>query len=317
MLPDSIVISFFSVSANLIFFIIAVILAMFLFWRAGRYELISSEILFDVIGVSIAGSLLFGRIFDFLLRPEFYYWSIKKLVFFNIYSGFNFWGALIGAGIAVTFLLKIKKTSIWYVFDYAAAPLALSLAIVSLGKTLTGDIFFYTLNLFFNIKIGFLKISNTQSLYYFGSYFILFWLLKRLETQKKHIGFFSNLFLCSIMIINLIPNLNIMYRIGINHVLINQILIFLIILAFVLANWYFLAKRNIINDSKNIFAYILLVMFKMKRMIFSIEETSTTAKSAIFFPAYLVKSFYCILRFVVHELYLGICGFLKVFRGTK
>ena len=86
--------------------IFAGFLALFLYFRSGRRELFARETLFDFVFVAILGALVFGRLFDFLIRADFYGWSFRKLVFFNAYSGFDIWGALSGGILAGALFLR-------------------------------------------------------------------------------------------------------------------------------------------------------------------------------------------------------------------
>ena len=84
-----------------IFVFLAVLFTLFLFWRAARYELFSSQEALDLTVVSILGAGVFARIFDFIFKTAPSDWSISTFVFFNRYGGFDFWGALLGIAVAL------------------------------------------------------------------------------------------------------------------------------------------------------------------------------------------------------------------------
>src|SRR3989338_11183868 len=72
-------------------------LALFLFWRAGRHELLDSEFIFDIAIICGVGAFLGARVFDFVINPGLYQWSVNRLLFFNAYGGFVFfWGVFFG-----------------------------------------------------------------------------------------------------------------------------------------------------------------------------------------------------------------------------
>src|SRR3989344_1275297 len=93
----------------IIAYILAGVITLFLYFRAGRHELVDDEVLFDLALVAASGALVFGRIVDFLVRFQFYGWSFKKLIFFNVFFGFSWYGAFLGAIVLSAFYLKSKK----------------------------------------------------------------------------------------------------------------------------------------------------------------------------------------------------------------
>ena len=91
-----------------IFGFLAFLLGAFLFWRAGRRELVDSNLLFDVLAVGFFGGFVGGRVLDFLIGLLNYSFSIKRLLFFNAYGGFNFYGAIFGLLLAIFFLKRLS-----------------------------------------------------------------------------------------------------------------------------------------------------------------------------------------------------------------
>ena len=85
---------------------LAIFWSVFLFWRACRHELIESVLALDTIIVATLGALIGARIFDFLVNISSTGLSIAKLVFFNVYGRFDFWGAIFGGGIAAFIFLS-------------------------------------------------------------------------------------------------------------------------------------------------------------------------------------------------------------------
>src|SRR3989338_6523140 len=89
---------------SILVFIVSSILALFLYYRTGRHELVDDEILFDSSIIVLIWALVGGRITDFALRPDFYGFSLSKLFFFNVYGGFDWHGAILGLVVGI-FLL--------------------------------------------------------------------------------------------------------------------------------------------------------------------------------------------------------------------
>jgi len=85
----------------------ASIVSLFLFFRGMRRELFEKELIFDFVLLGLFFALISGRVFDFVIRPDFYSWSFKKLFFFNVFGGFDIWGAIIGFLIFGFLFLKI------------------------------------------------------------------------------------------------------------------------------------------------------------------------------------------------------------------
>lgn len=259
--------------------LLAFFLGAFLFWRRGKHELLESEFLFDIIIISTVSALFLGRMFDFLIRWDFYNWSFRKLVFFNAFGGFNFYGALFGIICAGIFFLRDKKNYFWLVFDLAAAPMTFLMSIVSLASFLRRSI----LGGVFVFRVG------DVFLYYFIGYFLIFWILVRLANKKRHSGFLACSFLVLISILDLIllPFKKDLVKIG--EILPFELIAPLVILVFSMGLWYFLAKRDLKKDLSNILTLLLLLIFKIKRVFSNIGEADAFAKSVLFSPYYLVK----------------------------
>lgn len=301
MFPNAVLAIYSFIPTYQLFFAIAAFLGIFLFWRAGRHELLESDFLFDVIIISTMGALIGGRIFEFIIFSEKFAWSLKRLIFFNVYGGFDFYGALIGAIISCQIYLVKSKESIWKVLDLAAAPIVFSQSLIALGAYLG--------------QSGTLSFLE-PSLYYFVYYFLVFFLLKRLEQKKRHAGFFACFYLVSIAAIDILS-------FGARRVLSNKeslfpphLIIATTILFFSLLSWYILARRNPKEDAKRLFALVLLAAFKIKRMLTSVEEIGEVAKFIIFLPVYIVRGFYLLTRIALREFLGGTRDFMHAL-GVK
>ena len=273
-------------------------LALFLYFRSGRRELFAKETLFDFASVAILGALVSGRLFDFLVRADFYGWSVKKLVFFNAYPGFDVWGALGGGILAgALFLKRTNPGKFWMVFDLCASSASLAASLIALG-------------LFFN------EHKSTYLVLGLG-YFIIFWLVKRLDKIKRHPGFFTSFSVVFASILNLaLFPFKAVDRLLFGHVSYNLMLpsFFLIVFAIL---WLFLAKRKIKNDFKWFFAQLLLLIFKFKGTITSLTEANNLARTIIMLPFSISKSIYFLVSLVGREIYASIIDFAKALGITK
>src|SRR3989344_4407595 len=191
MFPNILVLVNFAPFVYLAFVFLAAVFGMFLFWRAGRHELIESDFLLDTVVICSLGAFLFGRVFDFVVRPSLYQWSVERLIFFNVWPGLDLWGALFGMIFLAAFFWRNKKPGFWSIFDLAAAPLALSIGVAFLGLVLK------------DVLLG--RVSSLN-LYDFFAYFVLFWILVRLGKLKRHTGFFACFFLIAISSVALFLN---------------------------------------------------------------------------------------------------------------
>ncbi|OGD86096.1 hypothetical protein A2164_04105 [Candidatus Curtissbacteria bacterium RBG_13_35_7] len=278
--------------------ILAVFLALFLFFRAGRHELVDDEILFDTALMAIFGGLIGGRLIDFIFDWQSYGWSIKKLVFFNKYLGFDWYGALIGGAILSYLYLRNKKQIIfWFIMDFACAPVVFALIIVSLGIYFTSQNFLYL-----GCSLG---------------YLVIFWVLKRLATTKRHDGFFVSVTLILISVLNLA-----LFKFNRSDYYIFDRFNYYLILPTVglclgIFLQYFLAKKKIKTDIKSVIALVILGLFKLKRVMTSISEANVVSKSIIILPLSLVKLIANLVKLTGREIYISIGELLNVFGFKK
>ena len=278
---------------------LGIFVGVFLYWRAGRHELFESNILFDLLTVAFVGGLIFGRIFDFLLSADIYQWSITRLIFFNIYGSFNWWGGLLGATILGQIYLKSQKINFWQIFDLASAPIVFGLAFTSLGFYVVGLL----LKSFFNLN-----------LYYFLGYFVIFWLLKRLSRQKRHHGFFACFLLVSISLLNVLFVV-LKGNLAITRLFLYELAIPSVFLVFGIVSWYLLAKRRPWQDLRMFFALFLLGVLKLRRTLTSIREADNVSRSILLLPYYLAKSLLLLVKLIGREIAFSFVDLLAVLRG--
>jgi len=283
----------FSYPFLLIFFTIGVILGIFLFWRAGKHELLESEFLFDVIAISLVGSVVGGRILEFIINYEKFIWSIKRLVFFNVYDGFNFQGALIGALVAIAIFLRKQRISFWHIFDLGVAPIVFSQSLIALSTILSIE-------------------SRTRAIFYFSGYFLIFFLLKRLAQKKRHLGFFACFYLVSVSFLDFLFLGYGMMLSKTGQIFSYQMIVTFLILSFGSISWYILAKRDFKKDTKSFLAVLLLLIFALKGTLTNVSQANEVARLIVLLPYSLIKLLYLLAQKVRKELIDSLLDFMQV-----
>ncbi len=286
---------------NLAVIFLSVLAGVFLFWRSGRHELLDSELLLDTVIVASIGALVFGRLWDFLVRWDRYHFSLSRLIFFNAYPGIDFAGALFGFCLAAFVFLRARKIKFLEIFDLAAPAIVFAQSSISLGR----------------FGLGFMKKgSHDFSLLYFGlGYFIIFWILKRLGMRKRHPGFLACFYLFATSILGIALFFggndkttlgNVPYKLALGTLL----------LLFSLVLWHAASGRSLNKDIKWATAGILLALFRLKRVLASVEEGGNFARVMILSPYYLAKKILMIIKFIGREIISGLYDFLVVL-GVK
>lgn len=286
---------FGSYIANILVFgayILAAFLTLFLFFRAGKHEFVDEEVLFDLSLISLLGALFFGRIVDFIVRFKFYEWSFKKFFFFNVYFGFDWYGALLGAIILSTFYLRRKKQKILLIFDLASVTIVFGVMVIAL--------------------FNYLIFGAAASILYFIYLFVIFWILKRLSKVKRFDGFFASLTLILTGLLNMVilvfnkPDFKLGKTIGYELLAPSTVVIFGFFL------FYKFSKRKIRADIKNLGAFFLLSVLKLKRITFSKSEANLTARSILLSPYHLVKLLIHLVKLLGREIYVSVNDFIHV-----
>lgn len=273
---------------------------LFFYWRAAKRELVGNQLIFDTVAVFLFGAAIGGRVIDFLVRYDFYSWSLKKFLFFNAYWGFDIRGAFLGGLILVWFYLRTKKDNFWDIFDYAAQGFAF------------GAFLFYVMSF-----VGvFLKSELVlgSAIYTLG-YFLIFWAIKRMEKQKKHRGFFACFFLVTLSLLAAAELI-----IHDEFVLINNwwpltFTVFLFLSSSVF--WYFIAKRALLQDVKSAFGFLLLFFFKTFRTLTNIKEADSVARTIILSPLSVAKGLYNLVKYLGREIYLTFSDVKQAFGARK
>ena len=198
------------------------------------------------------------------------------------------------------FYLKNKKYHFWQIFDLAAAPLALFLSIYNLGFFLKSEGVIGRAEFFKDIPNAF---------YLAILFFVLFWVLKRLEKHKRHIGYFASFFLVSFALLFLSSFY--LGKIGLLTDVVSEVLFGMVsyheifagaFLLFGGVSWYILAKRRVPEDTKGLLALFLLILFRAKRVVTSIGEADQIAKAVVLLPYNVAKFVFAIVRAIGKEI---------------
>ncbi len=277
-------------------FIFASTFALFLYFRTGRHELIDDEVLFDSAVVGAIGALIGGRLTDFVLRSDFYGFSISKLFFFNVYHGFDWYGAILGVVVAIYILLKKKQVNFWFILDISSAPLIFAAILISVGN--------------------FFLFGGYLTLIYVSVLTAVFWVLKRLAKIKRRDGFFFSLtlILFSLLEISLFPFKESKYRIfgQIEYTLALPTLV----LTIGLVLFYTHCGRKIKADVQNLAGLFLLGLFKFRRILTTSSEANLVARSILLLPLHLSKFTVNLVKLLGTEIGTSFFELLQVF-GIK
>ena len=277
---------------------LAITAGLFLYFRSGRRELFERNMLFDFAFWAAVGALIGGRIFDFLIQSDFYNWSVTKLLFFNVFSGFDFWGALAGSIIVgAIFLKRGNENKLWKIFDLLAAPIVIGASIVLIGSFASSR----------KPEYGLLSIG----------YLVIFWILKRLERTRRHAGFFICLTAIAISLLNLI-----IYPVGDHGRLffgrLQYDLVIPVLFAFSFGLlWLFISKTNVRSYSRRVSAQTLLGIFKLKRIVTSVAEANNLARAIIILPLSLSKLGYNLVSLLGREIYQSFVDLVHAFGIRK
>jgi len=283
--------------AYIFIFTLSIFVALFLFWRACRHELFDNEQIFDVVLIGVFGGLVLGRIVGFLLNFNVYGLSIYKFLFFHVYPAFNFWGFIIGAFLSIAIFLRHKRTNVWAFCDLAVAPIVFGLLAESLLLGL----------------LGYFKSGLDYRLLVLSAiYFLSFFILKRLATQKRHIGFFACLFFVFTPIINAVYLLVSKWGSHVSVSDLYQLALFVGVSSFGMLAWYRLAKRKYKADVRLIFGFVLLRLLGMLRVVKSPDEAGRVSRTVIFSPYSILRGFLLLLKSLIREIKLGILEFFYV-----
>jgi len=273
---------------------LGILFFIFLFWRACRHELFDSEEAFDLVLAGSFGAFVFARIFDFVFKVQSK--TITRLLFFNRYGGFDFWGAILGLIVGLIVFSKFKKVDVKFALDLFAAPIAFAQFLISLG----------------------LYISNRQRVDLFSAvgFLVIFIILKRFAVKVRHKGFFAALYLVltsllELGLFKLKSHVHIFFGVPYELAAPGAFLVFSIVI------WYSLAKRKLFADLRNLLGVLFLGVLRFFRMSRSADEAGKFSKSVIFLPYYIVRTILAIFATIGKEIRASVLELLYVFGLRK
>ncbi len=121
-----------------VFLVLAFFWGLFLFWKNIRLTVYKEEEKFDSIFLSLAGSLLIGRLVYVILNFKDFGFNLLKFILINGYPGLSLYGVLIGGFLTLFLYFLIKKISFRETIDYYIAPIFLALGLGKLGSFFSG-----------------------------------------------------------------------------------------------------------------------------------------------------------------------------------
>lgn len=260
-----------------------IMIAIFLYWRAGRHELYDSEFLFDLGSFSIAGGLIFSRIFAFFTDISVFNFDLYRLISFFRFWGFSFLGFIFGLIFFGFLFLRKRKENVWHLLDISVPAIVFAQAL------------YYFLNFAVFGRTNYFHLISVII------YVLFFIVLKRLSTKKRHIGFFASIYLITTGIIYVFALLE---KGQLRVYDLESVLKLISPLGFIFfgaVSWYILSKRKIKNDIKNLFAAMLLGAFKFKKTVTSFDEAGNVSKNVILFPYFILQFILVSLRGLLRE----------------
>jgi len=133
MLPVLFSIGSITISSFGVFLALGFILGVFLIWRLARAWDLDEEKILDLTLLTFLGGLIGARIYFGLTHPSFFISNPLRILLFNKYPGFSFWGAFLGGWLGLTFFAKRFKWDFWQMADIAAVGFLGGLILADLG----------------------------------------------------------------------------------------------------------------------------------------------------------------------------------------
>lgn len=180
-----------------VFLVLGFFWASFLLWKLIRLTSYKEEELFDTLFISIAGSLVGGRLLYIILHFDAFGFDLLKFILINGYPGLSLYGALFGGFITLFICSSQKRMKFLDVVGYFIPPVYMALGFGKLGSFFSGieagskTSFFLSTNV-----VGYEGARHTTSFYEallfflgaFISYKILFDI--RREKYPKGLSFY-------------------------------------------------------------------------------------------------------------------------------
>lgn len=165
-----------------IFFVVAFLLAGFVFWRRGRDEYYEEDELFDGFVIAIISGFILARVGFILINlDKFGFDVVKWLDVFSI-PGLNAFFGAVGGTLSLARFAAKKNWDVFEILDYWSQTLALALSILWLGAFFEGVGFGNATKMPWGIVFpGVFDKHHPAQLYATVAYIALFIFLSRLE----------------------------------------------------------------------------------------------------------------------------------------
>lgn len=123
-----------------LFTALAFITGVFLFWRRLK-ENTDREFIFDTVLIGITSGFIGARLLYVALHPSIFWPRIYRLFDFFGHPGFVYYGALIGAIVAIVWFCRKQKRPVAPIIDTAALSVSIGHAIGLLGAFFSGALY--------------------------------------------------------------------------------------------------------------------------------------------------------------------------------
>src|SRR5258708_39652287 len=119
MIPVLVSVAGISITSFGFFLTLAILLALYSSWRLARAYEIDLEKFLDVFFLTLITGVIFSRLYFVIFHLSLFDDPLKVLIF-NRYPGFSFWGGLIGGVLSLRFFARSFKLNYWQLLDFAA-----------------------------------------------------------------------------------------------------------------------------------------------------------------------------------------------------
>ena len=113
--------------------------ASFLLWKNIKLTSYKEEEVFDLLFLSMLGSLFFSRFLYVAMHFDTFGFSLMRFILINGYPGLSLFGALAGGLLTLLLLTLSKKIDFLNLTEYIVSPMFLALTIAKIGGFLSGS----------------------------------------------------------------------------------------------------------------------------------------------------------------------------------
>lgn len=192
MFPVLISIGQFQLLTSSVLVAIASVLVVFLIWRKTREEHYEDDLVFDSLLLSIAVSLISGKLGAFLFSLPVNKWSDSSAIVSTFFqAGYSeHIGLLVGLTFFHWYILKLKWNSDEFL-EYISPPLALFFFFQWIGRFFSGAYAGTTTNLPIGLQFpGVFDLRHPVQLYFAVGFLVLWLLLRYLEPRYRFFAWY-------------------------------------------------------------------------------------------------------------------------------